>query len=481
MGRSSIFRTSGCGRPSLGSRRGRTATFALTWDDTSSGRLPQPRSRRAGGPNRGASATADDPARLRAPPSEPGRSRSACGCPAAVCRSSRSISTSAAARPALRPRSSRRVWRAAKRCRSMLGGGMLRRVVQGELAAAALRVRDERRRSRRSSISSSTTADNPPSIVRGVTAVFAELPWIYFESAEGTLVAALRESGADRAEVRLEAVRPSSADRRGAGGTVGRAARPHPGGRCRRPRRLRCPPLAARSIQARSDIVRTIPPGDTGLIAVSLDAAALAHSTGPARTFGDLRVSDAAGRQVPYLVERASEPLSIDLSIERLSQAPPRRCSRATAVRSVYRLTWPFDRLPSPRLVLTTSARVFSGESRSASSAKPTGTGAIRGSSRSHRRIGNTSIRSRRRRRWSLPLQVTGARELLVIVEEGDNSPLPLVVGAPPAAGVPAALVSRARRRAAARVRARRSLAAAVRSRAVGSAAARCRGRRSDR
>ena len=58
---------------------------------------------------------------------------------------------------------------------------------------------------------------------------------------------------------------------------------------------------------------------------------------------------------MPYLVERASEPLSLDLSLERLSTRPAALPS--DRMLSVYRVRWPFEQLPSPRLVLTTSAR----------------------------------------------------------------------------------------------------------------------------
>jgi hypothetical protein len=58
--------------------------------------------------------------------------------------------------------------------------------------------------------------------------------------------------------------------------------------------------------------------GDAGLVALPLDAPVLAHSANPRQRFGDVRIVDADGRQIPYLVERASEPLSIDLTLERL-------------------------------------------------------------------------------------------------------------------------------------------------------------------
>ena len=72
---------------------------------------------------------------------------------------------------------------------------------------------------------------------------------------------------------------------------------------------------------------------------IPLDAPVLAHSQGAG--FADVRVVDDAGRQVPYLVERASEPLSLDLTIEPVATRPvvaavgshDQRLSRAPAAR----------------------------------------------------------------------------------------------------------------------------------------------------
>src|SRR5262249_2273236 len=68
--------------------------------------------------------------------------------------------------------------------------------------------------------------------------------------------------------------------------------------------------------------LRAIPPGDPGLLVVPLDAAALAHSEGPAHRFADVRIVDGAGRQIPFLIERPSEPLSMDVPIERSPTIP---------------------------------------------------------------------------------------------------------------------------------------------------------------
>ena len=46
---------------------------------------------------------------------------------------------------------------------------------------------------------------------------------------------------------------------------------------------------------------------------LTVDGATLAHSVSGSGAFSDLRVIDGSGRQIPYLMERVSEPLSLDL------------------------------------------------------------------------------------------------------------------------------------------------------------------------
>jgi len=79
------------------------------------------------------------------------------------------------------------------------------------------------------------------------------------------------------------------------------------------------------------------------LVAVSLDAAAPRTAPG-GETFADVRVIEAAGRQVPYLVERASEPLSLDLVVraaldssesDAVESGGAERLSRDVALRSI--------------------------------------------------------------------------------------------------------------------------------------------------
>ena len=305
----------------------------------------------------------------------------------------------------------------------VLGTGTLRRVVQGSLAAASLRL----------PITPPLEAqldlvvddgDNPPLEVRGVQAIFADQPWIYFES-DGTALRA-RYGNPSLAPPRydLEAVRDTLRI-----DTVADAAWGEPRARTADENAAgAAPPLP--TIGASLDptlfrYVRAVPPGAAGLIALPLDAAALSHSAGEPDGFADVRVIDASARQVPYLLERVAEPLSIDLRLERLSQAP-RWLEAQQTKPSVYRIAWPFDRLPSPRLVLTTSARVFQRAIVAGVEREP------------DRRNRNPWFEPFARDVWAhtdqdhpapaltLPLPFTQARDLFVIVEEGDNTPLPL-------------------------------------------------------
>jgi len=168
--------------------------------------------------------------------------------------------------------------------------------------------------------------------------------------------------------------------------------------------------------------LRPIPSGEAGLVTVPLDAPVLAHSESGA--FADVRVLDASSRQVPYLVERASEPLSLDLTIQRVTTVPP--SLRSQPALSVYRVQIPLEQLPSARLVLTTSARVFT---------RTVSIGVEHGVTRRRRDPWFETLAASP---WvhadqespapalTLPVRPLETRELLVTIEEGDNSPIPI-------------------------------------------------------
>jgi hypothetical protein len=307
---------------------------------------------------------------------------------------------------------------------TLLGTGTLRRVVRGSLSASSLRIPVSPPLEPQLDLVVDD-GDNPPLDVRGVQAIFSDLPWIYFESdgsamvaryGSPSLVAAPRyDLEAVRDTLRIDAVagaswgdaRPRTSDENAAG-----AAPP-------------LPTIGSSLDPALFQYVRDIPPGDAGLLALPLDAAVLAHSAGASRSFADVRVMDASARQVPYLVERASEPLSLDLELERLPQ-PPKWLDPRQSKPSVYRIKWPFEHLPSPRLVLTTSARVFERSITVGIEREP------------DRRRRDPWLETLMRVSWvhadqdkpapalTIALPPADAKELDVIVEEGDNTPLPL-------------------------------------------------------
>jgi len=303
-----------------------------------------------------------------------------------------------------------------------LGSATLRRVVQNSLTAASLRV----------PISQPTEAhldldvddgDSPPLALEQVTAVFAVLPWIYFESPGGSLVARYGNATLASPRYDLEAVRNKLRIDSVAGAAWGEART-----RTADENPAVVPPLPVVGAALDPGLFRyqrTIPPGEAGLVALPLDASVLAHSGEARSRFADVRIIDGEGRQIPYLIERASEPLSLDLTLERLAAVPKALAGR-TPPPSVYRVTVPFAQLPSPRLVLTTSARVFQ---------RAVTVGVEREPDRRHRDpwlepVAETNWahadQDRPAPALTLPLTVAKSAELLVILDEGDNSPLPL-------------------------------------------------------
>jgi hypothetical protein len=99
----------------------------------------------------------------------------------------------------------------------------------------------------------------------------------------------------------------------------------------------------------RGDFRYARPLGDVppGLVSVVLDADALAHT----RDLDDVRVVDAHDNQVPYVIEVRTMPVEVPLAV------PPRT---RDGKHSVYHFTFPFDTLPrSAKLELATSARLF--------------------------------------------------------------------------------------------------------------------------
>ncbi|HLY38040.1 MAG TPA: DUF3999 family protein [Candidatus Binatia bacterium] len=321
----------------------------VTWDDRSSARLPAPQVAAA----RVATAvTPPAPERVPLPfearPSEPGKSRFRLRLPA-VGMPLRALELDCPGEHLLRP-----AYVAEARLDGgevtphELGQAVLRRTARGGLVAADLRIPIATPSEPELELVVDD-GDNPPLDLRGVWAELAPLPWIYFESPDGaTLVARFGDAKIAAPRYDLEAARAAVAGTTPPGARWGETvatAQPEPP-----------PPDAAAAVPAVGAPVdpkmfrfaRPLPDGPTGLTAVALDAAVLAHS----RALADVRVVDGEGRQVPYVVEHLDEPLEMTLA-----ELVP--IAGTTHGESRYRLTLPYANLPVARLVLTTTARVF--------------------------------------------------------------------------------------------------------------------------
>ena len=401
----------------------------LTWDDTRSGRLPRPPAAFAGRvpPDVAPVSPLTTPIAFERRPSEPGRSRFRLRLPGGhlpIAALHLDVGGGHIFRDAT-------VFEArlsgTQLTPVMLGHGTLTRVVRDNLTAADLHIAIETPAEAQLDLDVDD-GDNPPLDLRGVTAEFVPLPWIYFEAPAAPLTARYGNSTvtaphydleAARNQIRIDAVRDATWGEPRARSAEENAAAAAPP----------LPTVGASIDPGLFKYVRTVPPGSAGLVAVAFDAQILAHSAGPNRDFGDVRVVDAADRQIPYIVEHAAEPLSLDLDIEKLS-ALPKTLQPVRANRSVYRVTYPVGGLPPSRLVLTTPARVFDRRVIVAEHREPDDV------ERERRR--DPWLETLATARWAhanqdvpaMPLTVSvlppHGTELLVIVDEGDNTPLPI-------------------------------------------------------
>ncbi|HEY2375915.1 MAG TPA: DUF3999 family protein [Gemmatimonadaceae bacterium] len=386
----------------------------LTWDDRSSARMPLPRRVNV----RVASATRG-PAPLRSPvtvvrrPSEPGKSRFRIQLPGAhlpIVAIELDVGGGNVLRQA---RITEGRLDGSTVVPTELGAATLRRSVRDGIAAAALRI----------PISPPSEAqlelavddgNNPPLDVTGATAVLATLPFIFFESNGQPLVARYGDERLRAPSYDLEAERErvssltlavahwGAARATAVAATDSSAAIPMTG---------------AEIDPQRFGFSRSIPLGGTGLTTLPLDAAALAHGS-----LADVRIATADNHQVPFLVERLDEPLSLPLpALERV------RSTRDPASRSRYRIRLPYAGLPRSRLVIHTDARVF--DRQLAVEMLPPAEEDIRA------RGGPITIAKLpwRNTEPELPapaltidLPPLRVADVSVVIDEGDNAPLPL-------------------------------------------------------
>ena len=390
----------------------------VVWSDRSSGRLPLPRRVGArllqGSP---------PPAPLQAQlgfeqrASEPGRSRYRVFLPAAglpivglelevgssyVLRRAR-VSEARLSGSEIRP--------------FVLGETTLRRVVHDDLVASQMEIEISRPTETEVEIEIDD-GDNPPLELRTITARFAPQPWIYFESPDGKMLRARYGAPGLRAPFYdLEALRGTLGPEGLARG-VGYASF----GETRSVVVRSVEPAIADAVGtgARIDLRgfqtrRAVEQGPLGLNAVRLDAAVLAGSS----RLDDLRIVDGSSVQVPYIQERLGEPTILDLTD--LVPMPDQASERESA----YRLTLPYASLPAARLTIATTGRVFERRVR-----------LVREESRNPRdppirvtldeQIWRNSEPGREAPPLSLQVPARAGAELLLIVDEGDNSPLQL-------------------------------------------------------
>jgi hypothetical protein len=392
----------------------------VTWDDTNSARVAPP------GVVAARMATAISPGpMLREPitiarrPSEPGRTRFRLTLPAPrlpivaleltvggghLSREARVLEPSLVGEQA-QPR--------------MIGSAKLVRVVRDGITADALRIAI-RQPSEPQLDLVVEDGDNPPLPLEGVTAVFAELPWIYFEApAAGIITARYGDARLAAPRYDLEAVRadvPANPQAASWRTTPPLTLAPETEG-------LPMPERGSRLEIDGFEYLRDIPAGPAGLISVPLDAAVMAHSGISSRRLTDLRVVDASHVQVPYLIERRDEPLIVETVLERRELPPdlPKPPGRV----STYVVRLPYPKLPEARLVLSTQSRVF----RRALSMASVVPAAER---RPPRLASHAAIN------WvhadpataapavTLPLPESLAGDLFVLIEEGDNQALPI-------------------------------------------------------
>jgi hypothetical protein len=263
---------------------------------------------------------------------------------------------------------------------------------------------------------------NPPLRLESVSVELATLPWIFFEAPEGQLTARYANPAAPpprydiearRASIRLEALPEASWADPGSAAAAAQAP-PAPA-----PNANRGGVLDVSGFR----YTRALDLPAAGLVSLQLDPAVLAHSAGVDREFADVRIVDASRAQVPYLLERRDEPLSLDLSLAADSEAAALLPSSPGA-RSVYAIDLPHEGLPPGRLVLETSDRVFR---------RAVEIGVERAPDRQHRdrwfqRLAATTWQHADDVSASpaldLAVAVSQGTRLLVVVEEGDNRPL---------------------------------------------------------
>ena len=400
----------------------------VTWDDTNSGRVPDPRRVAGRRTARAAAPSSPYPANIDVPfergASEPGRSRYRLRLPAdrlPIVAIELEVGGGHVFRQATVSESR---FQGSEAEPMQLGTGTLSRVVRDGVHASNMRI----------AISPPTESEihlliddgsNAPLEVIRISALMAELPVIFFESEGGAMIARYGNRTMEAPAYDLEALRASIDPSKLPDATWGepRAVIERPGS----------PPspvgLEPGSVLDETGFryVRRIPGAAAGLVALQLDSGVLANSAGPQARFSDVRVLDAGNRQIPYLVERRDEPLEVPLTLAPTVDAKAAELKTVPGQqRSIYRVSLPHHRLLAFTLVLDTSARVFQ---------RSVQVGFERPPDRRHRDawfdVLLTSVWRHVDQQTAAPalsvrLEGDDQRDLLVVVDEGDNAALPI-------------------------------------------------------
>jgi hypothetical protein len=302
----------------------------------------------------------------------------------------------------------------------LLGTATLRRTVQGDRTAADLHIPIRFPRAAELNLVVED-GDNPPLDLLGVSADLAPLPWIYFESAGGgSLVARFGDPELGPAVYDLEAMRQSLATMQFADAQWGEPRDVHPPVTEPAQEGSPLPAVGAPLDTTAFRYARTLPAGPPGLTALTLDAAVLAHS----QHLQDLRLADRNGAQVPYVLDKRDQPLTIEL--DALQPLPPDG-AKPTEQQTRYRLMLPFDSLPPGQLIFTTHARVFSRQVSVSVQRPPVD---VRSAPRTEVVASGSWVHALPEKPappLTLPLPAVGVAALDVLVGEGDNTPLPLL------------------------------------------------------
>ena len=391
----------------------------VTWDDTNSARVAAPdlvQARRVTGSLHGPVLRV--PLTITETPSEPGRSRFRLSLPAArlpIVALELTVGGGHLSRTATVFESRLAGDQAQPHA---LGSEQLVRVMRDGMTADALRIPIRQPNEVELELVVDD-GDNPRLALQGVTAILAELPWIYFETAGGPITARYGDPRLAAPRYDLEAARnavplavSSAAWRSDPPRTLATIAEGLP-----------MPPTGSALTVEGYEFVRDIAPGPSGLISIPLDAAAVAHSATTLRRLNDIRVIDRAGLQIPYLIERRDGPLVVDVAVERRDLPTGLRPGVTNATTYVVKV--PYNKLPDARLVLTTRARVFKrtvmlGSTSTATERQPERffTYATLPWVHADDAVAAPSLA------FNLPESID--RELLLVVEEGDNQPLPI-------------------------------------------------------